>query len=645
MKIAFIARMFLGIVCCVLNCNQFGWADDGVTAGQFIVEPATLHCLGFEWSIEGDDNHNASVAVQYRKLGRTEWKDGLPLLRIGDEKVWRSREFLEHWTPRMFAGSILNLEPETEYECEFEMSDPDGVRGPARQQATVTTRGVPRASVTGRVRHVYPPNHQGPQKQPSYTGLLQAYYGAGLGDWDVVHERPVRPGDIIKVHAGLYKANLKDYVDPNRVPFHGAYVLTIDGTPEKPIVIQAAGDGEVIFDGSGAYRLFDVMAADYNYFEGLTVRNTDIVFYAGLKDVLGCNGLVVRNCRLEDIGIGVNAQYAGSKNFYIADNVMIGRDDHYRLNGWRNAGIYGDSPVNAYFGVKVYGQGHVICHNDVRYFHDGICICTHGSPEKEQSNKSVAIDIYGNEINLMVDDFIEADGGTHNIRVFRNRGFNAAHHGLSAQPLFGGPVYFFRNIVYHVPLGGAMKYGGANPAGVLAYHNTYIAENRNAIGVSNAHYRNNLLLGSDGSDKPILRSLTYTEYTSTDYNGYRPNRESGPQFLWASPELGTMRNFDLTTNDLQAMESLEQFSQATGQEKHGVLVDYDVFQNVRSPAASRPHAVYHPENFDFRLRAGSAAVDAGVPLATVNDDFTGDRPDLGALEVGKEVPIYGPRPQ
>ena len=322
---------------------------------------------------------------------------------------------------------------------------------------------------------------------------------------------------------------------------------------------------------------------------------------------------------------------------------MIGRDDHYRLNGWRNAGIYGDSPVKAYYGVKVYGQGHVICHNDVRYFHDGICICTHGSPEREQSHKSVAIDIYGNEINLMVDDLIETDGGTHNIRVFRNRGFNAAHHGLSAQPLFGGPAYFFRNIVYHIPLGGAMKYGGANPAGVLAYHNTFIAENRSAVGVSNAHYRNNLFLGSDGPARPILRGLTYTNYTTTDYNGYRPNHGSGPQFLWGAPAAGTTRDYQLTMGALRGYDSLAEFSARTGQETHGVLVDYDVFRNVRAPAADRPHFVYQPEQFDFRLQAGSAAVDAGQWLPTINDDYSGSAPDLGALELDRPPPAYGPR--
>ena len=34
----------------------------------------------------------------------------------------------------------------------------------------------------------------------------------------------------------------------------------------------------------------------------------------------------------------------------------------------------------------------------------------------------------------------------------------------------------------------------------------------------------------------------------------------------------------------------------------------------------------------------------GVALPNVNDGFTGQAPDLGALEVGRPVPQFGPRP-
>ena len=50
------------------------FANDAVTPGEFIVEPATFHNLGFEWKIEGDDNRNATVTVSFRLLGSSDWK-------------------------------------------------------------------------------------------------------------------------------------------------------------------------------------------------------------------------------------------------------------------------------------------------------------------------------------------------------------------------------------------------------------------------------------------------------------------------------------------------------------------------------------------------------------------------------------------
>jgi hypothetical protein len=76
------------------------------------------------------------------------------------------------------------------------------------------------------------------------------------------------------------------------------------------------------------------------------------------------------------------------------------------------------------------------------------------------------------------------------------------------------------------------------------------------------------------------------------------------------------------------------------------LVDYDVFMDVPrldlNPATVQ--TVYIGEGLDFGLKPNSVAVDKGCILPNVNDDFIGNAPDLGALEVGKPVPIYGPRP-
>ena len=90
----------------------------------------------------------------------------------------------------------------------------------------------------------------------------------------------------------------------------------------------------VVFDGDGNARLLDVMASAWHIIEGITFRNSDVAIFAGQKEVAGAIGLTVRNCRFESVGFGVWTEYAGSREFYIADNLFLGRDDRFRLIGW-----------------------------------------------------------------------------------------------------------------------------------------------------------------------------------------------------------------------------------------------------------------------------------------------------------------------
>jgi hypothetical protein len=622
------------------------FAQNATTAGRFHVEHPTLLNLGFEWAIEGDANRNAAVAVRYRAAGETQWREALPLVRIGGENVYRRRENLDYTVPHGFAGSILNLKPGTEYECHFKMTDPDGVTGTAEQTVKVRTRTEPKPYEGGRVLHVYPPGHQGPKLEPSFTGILQAYYGAGLGDWSVVWERRAQPGDTLLVHAGLYKPERLNYVDPMMAPFDGMMSLALKGTAEKPITIKAAGDGEVIFDGAGNHRLFDVMASHYHIFDGLTFRNTDIAIFAGQKEVLGAVGLTVRNCRFENIGFGVWTENADSADFYIADNLFLGREDRFRLIGWSypdrsSAGIYGSHELRSYYAVKVYGPGHVIAHNSIAYFHDGIAISTYGTPEKDPDRRASAIDIYNNDLHLFNDDFVETDGGVHNIRVFNNRGVNATHGGYSSQPVFGGPVYFYRNLLYHVPSGVAFKFS-AKPAGLFVFHNTIIGEHVVRDPYSNVHYRNNLFLGRDTPERGIATWANATDAYSSDYNGFRPNRGVKDQYSWLAPAKGKTA-YEPKPEEWKTFPTLAAFRAATGQEAHGIEVDFDIFESLQPPDPEKRHAVYHAMDLNFQLKPGSKAVDAGVPIPTVNEGFVGKAPDLGALEAGAPPPQYGAR--
>ncbi|CAN5143998.1 hypothetical protein BH09BAC3_BH09BAC3_24880 [soil metagenome] len=617
-------------------------AQNKVQEGKFIIEPPTLENLGFEWYIKGDDNRNATVKVEYRIAGSgSEWKRGMHLLRIGGEHIGRAG--IDYTTPHMFAGSILDVNTNTKYEARFTLEDPDGVEGEAVKVVTVSTRAEPNAASGGRVRHVYSQYYTGEKEEPNYPGLVSAYGGSKetKGDWNVVAEDVVQPGDIIKIHGGLYQGVLLNYPDWHNIPFDGTYFFTAKGTAERPIVIEAAGDGEVIFDGAGAAILFNVMATEHHIFQGLTFRNAGRVFDAGRKHLSGASDLTVRNCRFENVGEGIVTEYAGSKNFLIQDNVILGRDDRYRMYGWaaHREGLipYGTHLLDSYYGIKVYGSGHVIAHNSIAFFHDAIGISTYGTPEKEQELKAVSIDIYNNDLHLMVDDFIEADGGVHNIRVMRNRGVNAAESGISAQPVFGGPAYYIRNVLYNIGQGGALKIHGGVP-GLIAYHNTFIAENNAGGAHPNSNYRNNLFLGADGPT--VIAVFPYsTAYSVADYNGYRPNSGSESpenQYVWLTPK-----------EEREGFKILMSLSKASGLEAHGITVDYDIFEKLQKPIQAskgdRPSPVYHAVDLNFKLDPKGKAVDAGVIIPNVNDNFTRKAPDLGALEAGGLAVIYGVR--
>jgi hypothetical protein len=648
-----------------------------VTPGELVIEPPTLINLGFEWFIEGDDNRNAAVQVSYRTKGSTTWKPALPLLRLNGERIY-SESRVDVISPNMFAGSILDLEPDTIYEARFILSDADGVRGDTERIVTVRTRPEPQPFSGGRTFHVYPPNFKGAKTEPSFEGLMCAYnYWCAGTDWATSGRPRVRAGDTILVHAGIYKYNRYEYTNDatvNRtVPLDGTYYLTADGTPEMPIAIKAAGDGEAIFDGDGNYTLFDVRTADHTYFEGLTFRNAEIAISAGTQFIAGSKGLTVKRSRFENVGAGVFTNYSGSSNFYIADNRFIGRNDPVHLIGWNGefwrkfSGVEGQifpPRMASYVAVKLYGPGHVIAYNYIADFHDGINVETYGNPDGSSATgpgildgpkyptreywdrRPVAIDFYNNYITNSHDNPIEADGSMHNIRIMRNMLINHASHAFCNQPTLGGPVYWIRNIAYHLPGGSTRLTNGAS--GALFYNNTILSET-SVAGASNIHWRNNLFLGENSAPE-ILSVNTFTNYTSSDYNGFRLNPGVAVSFRWNSPPSNVHADFPGPGREprleTRSFKTLPEYASATGQDRNSLVVDYDIFQNVRRLDAADSAGVqklYKAEDFDFRLKPSAPPVDRGTVLPNVNDDFSGRGPDLGALETGKSPPHYGPR--
>ena len=187
---------------------------------------------------------------------------------------------------------------------------------------------------------------------------------------------------------------------------------------------------------------------------------------------------------------------------------------------------------------------------------------------------------------------------------------------------------------------------------MLFYNNTILSET-SAGSSANVHWRNNLILG-ENSSPAIFSVSTNTNYSSSDYNGFRVNPGVPFSFQWSSPPWSIAADYtglirgDRGNPSLETRQfaTLAEYSGATHQDEHSVNVDYDIFVHVPKLDAKDLKAVqrlYRAEDFDFRLKPGSAAVDRGVVLHNVTDGFTGAAPDLGALEIGQVQPHYGPR--
>jgi len=593
-----------------------------LSPGEIEVQPATLASLGFRLEVSGDGERNGTVEVTFRKAGESQWNSSLPLYRVSNDA---------------FVGSVLDLEPGTEYEVAFKISDPDGVEGDAVRQLTTATRAVPQPYRGGRILHVYPPDHKGPKAEPHYKSLMHAIHGRNPGADDVTWTKDhVRPGDTIFMHAGTYKSDWKNYRESIALWHEGTHEIPWDGEPDKPITVMAAGDGEVIIDGANrngepAHILFDVMGADYWTFKGLTLRNATIAFKAGQRGITGAKGLAVMNCRMENVSNGVLGLDGRCEGFVISDNTIIGTNatDRFHPEGGSAAGR-----SDAGYGVKLIGSGHTVCYNRVEAFWDGINVSTNAMAEPEFGLQAYAIDFYNNDIFNILDNFIEADGGLWNIRIQRNRCFNSKAAPLSIQPVYQGPVYWIDNVVYNGHPKNSFKLLGADA--MVAYHNTIFGY----FGMARANFldlRNNVFRGTVEEDSRPNRKITALNLSGLpgeghliDYNAYGADL---PGDIFITP-------------NKQGFSSLNAFAAVTGYERHGIeILGADAFAQADAPPFPEREndLLISADSVDLRPASGSPLIDAGVVIPGLRREYSGSAPDIGAYEYGMETPHYGPR--
>jgi len=549
--------------------------------GEPVLEPSTLHSLGAYWIMRGDDDRNARVELSYRVAGNGEWKEGLPLFRVerGARRTEQGESTLDvpddGW---LFAGSALLLTPDTAYELRLRLTDPDG--GEAERVLATRTAREPTAPPGLRVRHVVPGTGGGAGTEADpFRGLPEA-------------ESTARPGDLFLIHAGTYP---------------GTFEVTHSGAPDAPIVWRGEDGAVLDGEGGGADRPERAVSAGGLHdvwFEGLAIRSAHygIVAHNSAR-------IVIRGCHIEGVEYGITCTNNSEdvvQGFFISDNVIEGPSTWPRSKGIEDAR-----------GIQITGTGHDVCYNLIHGFADAI--------DTFPSVRCSGLDFHHNDVTLMTDDGMEMDYSERNTRCFENR-FTNVFQGISFQPVYGGPVYAFRNVLYNVVQEPFKLHN--SPSGAWMAHNTCVKRGVPLVlwtsePVRNSVSRNNLFVGSGGNY--AYETTAPMEECDFDYDGFA----GGPWGLF------------LKWKDVR-YASIEEARAKAPAYAHAVEVDAaTAFASGARPPEDEALFVEVPP--DLRLAPGSGAIDAGEPLPGLNDGFAGAAPDLGAYELGAELPHYGPR--
>ena len=552
--------------------------------GEPVLERPTLRSLGVYWIIKGDANTNAKVSLEYRKAGTVQWAKGANLLRV--QTGANDQGAPSHRQEK----TSLPIPPDSWlFAGSALMLDGDTAYDLKLTLSDPDGGEAERILAQKTIAEpVAPMNlkvmHVAPGNGGGSGTRADPFRGLKAAD------AAAHPGTLFLVSAGAY----------------GPFVVTHSGEKGRPIVYRGVGEAIIQGDGPKTERAIEVVDMHDVWFEKLAIRKA-------ANGIVGHDStrLVVRRCTISECEYGINAVVNTKdqlQDFWISDNTITGPSTWPRTKGIENAR-----------GIQVTGAGHVVCYNYVKGFADAI--------DTYQGPRCEAIDFHNNEIELCTDDGIEMDYSERNTRCFDNRLTNV-FQGISTQPTFGGPVYIFRNAVYNIEVEPFKIHN--SPSGVLIYHNTLVKNGVPMVVMTTAQMHNfiihnNLFIGAPGR-YACQMDLGKIVQTDMDFDGYG----GGPWdvFLrWAKVEYKT----------------LEDVRKNGPAERHAILVTADTAfaSGARIPASLK----VEQEIQDLRLAPDTEAIDAGVVMPGLNDGFKGKAPDLGAYELGQDLPHYGPRPE
>jgi len=616
----------------------------------------TFQAMGVIVTLDADDDPDldATATVEYRASGGGAYRKGLPLSRISDTR---------------FAGSLFWLASGVAYDVRITFDDPDG--GPldgTTVEDTASTRAeiaIPKP-VPASTYYVSP---DGSGTTCSYAepcslaeGLSQAQAGGQVilrggvyhqGEFDLPRSGAAGAPVVVRGNSGetaildggdpatfawtaqgggIYHTSV-NAPDPHLVTANGQRLLPYVSLSDlQDLVWDTPGfyaEGTDLYvhlaggaDPSGAAMVISrcnyafYVEQDYVYFVDLIFRHYGQGSYAKAIYFNDASDNLVQGCTfaLNDLGIGLKRD---SHRNVIQDNGF-----YDTLFDWPWDAFYAGIELSG-GGIRFYspttGRGNIIRRNRFHDYFDGFGAC----PD-ETGGETNETDVYENLVYRAGDDGMETDGACSNVRIWGNT-FHDVLMGISLAPVYDGPVYAIRNVVYRTGVGNNSYTGspfkfnsGYDRSGPM-----YLLHNTADAAVIDPR-SNGLYIKSPGSWELITARNNIwagTDYAIDNYNTGQPI-DLDYDDLWNDGAN------DLVRWDDTRYATLASFAAATGHESHGINVEPGF-----ADAASG----------EYSLDPSSDLIDAGVVIPGINDQYAGSGPDIGAYEYeGWSLRLYLP---
>jgi len=613
----------------------------------------TFHAMGVIVTLGAadDPDGDATAQVVYRVSGSDAYLPGFPLSRI---------------TSTRFVGSLFWLTPGTAYDVRVTFDDPDGG---LLDNTTVSATASTRAEIV-----IPAPNHTyyvGPSGSgTTCTSVAPCSLATGLnlaqaGDEVVLLDGVYAQGEIavprsgaagapivirgqpggaavldggytgpfawVAQGGGVYRTTVSA-PDPHLVTANGQRLYPYQSlsdlqslawgipgfyTSDTTLYVRLAGDanpGGVTMVVSRYNRAF-VVERNYIYFLNLTFRHYGQGDYAKAIYFNNASDCLVQSCTfaVNDLGIGIKRE---AHRNVIQDNVF-----YDTVFNWPWDAVKGGAELET-GGIRFYdpvdGRGTVIRRNVFHDYFDGFGACPESSAAVTNET-----DVYENLVYRVGDDGMETDGRCSNLRIWGNT-FHDVLVGVSLAPVYDGPVYAVRNLIYNTGAGNNEYSGfpfkfnsGYDQSGpMFLFHNT-----------ANAAL-------PDGNGFALFSPGSWTQLTArnniwagTEYALYNAN-PAQPLDLDYDNLYTTLPGELAWWTDLpdRHLNTLAELRAATGQELHGMNVAPG-FVNAAGG--------------DYALSKESDLIDAGLIIPGINAGYAGSGPDIGAYEFEPALTLHG----